>query len=193
MTPEEVAETIEETQRLLRDAGIQPDSALGVAAFPAVFTALRTERTVVAPTEELRREAPTETVGGPLRRTAEWLDVEPEIVADLLDFTDDRVQIHLNLSRIPESNAATQRLLAYVYLGSVRAAFGMTEVNSRDLNEILDAYGVLDQNVWTNLERATPDNAFSRRGDRGGHVYRLSVPGFHRAREIIRDLLDAAQ
>lgn len=200
MNRDDTLTVVQLTLEVMREAHIDPASDLGAAAFPVILSALLPAPTPVAtggeelsgPPIRIPRAGSDETVEAPakpLERAAAWLNVGPARLGDLVEFDDESLVIHLASHRLPSSRAERQRVLAYAYLGLARIGLQREDVESTSLNDVIDAYGTLDQNVWANLQGAT--GSFGRRGQRGSYTYRLTLPGLDKAREIILEHLSA--
>ncbi|MGH8546895.1 MAG: hypothetical protein ACREX3_25435 [Gammaproteobacteria bacterium] len=188
MSESRMKDVLDQAMSALRDAGIDPESPLGVAAFPGVLQGVMADRTSsaestsVAPSIEAMPAEP----GSPLASLSEWSGISAGRLADFVETRDKTVVLHVPTNRLPSSTAGRQRYLAYAFLVSMRHVFQMDEVEVDDLNDLLKEYNVMDQNVWGNL--STDEGSFVRRGSRGSYRYRLTMPGRERALEVVQEL-----
>jgi len=177
-----------EATRLVRDAGLDPDAPVGVAAFNEIFRRLLDGQD--QPTSSPAVTAAPGPVGDPMHRLAEWLDLSPAAIEDIAAISETGADLHLHTRFLAPSKAARQRQLALIKLALDRVGFDRDAVPAREINELCARYGCLDQNLPTNLEKF--ENFVTRRGKRGAYSYRLTQYGIDNARDIIRSLVEPA-
>jgi hypothetical protein len=174
----------------VKEAGLDPDSDLGIAMSREVF-------------RELVREAPAggeaaATQGTQMSpgatdaeaRLARWLDVPGERVRDVIALNPEGADLHIHSRSLPPSKRARQRLLGLLKLAIDRVAYERQEVPATEINAICERYAALDQNLPFALTHWK--DYITRRGSRGAYTYRISQPGVDEARDVLLALLNAA-
>jgi hypothetical protein len=186
----ELSEMIRLARAAVVDAGVDPDSPSGVAAFTAAF-----ERLSTGPSQtrrELRSEHEDDVgmTDDPASVAAEWLGVSREALLDAFDFGPDGVDLHVHSRVLPVSKSGRQRLLALTKLALDRVAYGRDDVDARRVNAVCERYDCMDQNLPGNLKNY--ENYITRRGQRGAYAYRITQFGLDEAQEAIRSTILAA-
>ena len=189
MNSEQVKELLDKAKQTLRDAEIDPESPLGVAAFPGVWAALGATPLEAAEsagpeTGKSRSEADT-----PFAKLGTWSGLNSNLLEDAIEVQGDYVLLHIPTARLPRSKAGRQRVIAYALLATMRQGFDLHDVPVDSLNELLKHYDAFDQNIWGNLQ--AEGGSFNRRGNRGSRTYRLTIPGLERARDVFLELFRA--
>lgn len=181
---------LEEAIQAVRDAGLDPDGPGGAAALAFLLeSGGRASGHPGAPVAGEKGSAvATTTSGEPAERLSRWLGSDADRIQDVIELGDDGSVLRIPAAQLPRSRADRQRILALLKLSVDRIAYEIESVSAAEIGAVCDDYGSVDQNLAQNL--AARGDLITRRGKRGGYVYRATQPGLERARQLLGAVLD---
>jgi len=184
--------SLDQALKTLEERGVDPESAGGAVALGYLLAG---SPTPAAPAPDVSPPAaPGTSVAAnmdanrddPAAVLAQWSGVTSNDILDIFELGDGSLGIGLSSGRLPDSKADCQRALVVLKLAAERIAGNHDVVPASEINELADHYGVLDQNLASNV--ATKTNMVARRGKRGSWNYRITQPGLDRAKAMIAAL-----
>ncbi|MDQ3916314.1 MAG: hypothetical protein M3323_13470 [Actinomycetota bacterium] len=182
---EERVERLRDALAAVQELDIPEDSPMLAPALEFLLKSLDQS----GPDERHVNEAglPTSETGSssPLERAVTWTGVSPEALLDVVDFGTEGVIPTVYHGRLPKGKLERQRVVAVMKLSLDKVAYGASELSARQVNEVCDRYECLDQNLPGNLQKS---GLATRLGDRGSYVYRVTLAGEDRARQVLRSL-----
>jgi hypothetical protein len=177
---------LDQALREVREHGLDPESPGGAVALSYLLTgagATPPHNQVSAPVETSRG---ANEDGDPAAVLGAWAGVGRDEILDIFEFGDGPTGIGVSSRHLPRSKAECQRALVVLKLAAERVAFSRDAVPAGEVNNIAAHYGVLDQNLASNV--AIKTNLVARRGKRGSWTYRITQPGLDRAKQVIEVL-----
>lgn len=183
---------LEEAIDAVRKAGLDPDGPGGAAALAFLLgggePGAAPPGSTVPPSEA---SSDGSAAREPASRMSRWLGAEADRIEDVIEFGEEESALRIPAAQLPRSRADRQRILALLKLAADRIAYDVDQVPAARIGSVCDDYGSLDQNLAQNL--AGRGDLITRRGKRGGYVYRATQPGLERARQLLAAVLEGEE
>jgi len=141
--------------------------------------------------DDRRQQAPaaktTVKSDTPAAKIAAWVGIDEAALAEIFEFGESGVGVHLPHTVLPKKAADAQRLLAHIKLAADKIGYDTDEVASRDMIAMFDDHGCKDANVAKNLKTSEYIITKGGRGTMKG--YKLRYTGMSEALSEIQDVL----